>query len=205
MAFALALVFIFLSFMYTIVRDSQPTRKEVLDIKNGLTDTYTKGWNIPTLPAEYEWKEEKVARTNPSYRIGYSWKNSEGITDFDDLYFSGVKYSTVIVNNDPNSLPLDPLGVQISNILEVSGWKSSVDYKDISFQAIEAVGISGYVSGRIKIYNDQIRSINYGYIFRALSEPVGSGLLKCPCEIHLSIFISDPVNLSEIPQLLHEL
>jgi len=161
-------------------------------------------WNDIELPDNYSWREETLTDDDFfSMRAFYDgrYAESELPGQSGDIVFpSGKYYSTVITDMEVNSFPGQNLWGKIDKSMNRNGWKMGIPYAEYEIQGTAADGPTGSLVGYVKKLDNQLRTIVYSYSVSGtwVGTSESPAQLKCPCKTTINIFISDPVDLSEV-------
>ncbi len=166
-------------------------------------------WRIPNLPDGFNWVESEANQQDiENNKILFTdrfEKNSDEDVVTGEILAPGKIYSVKLTDKDWNYKDAGYATEAIlRKSLEGSGWSSSTTVGNYVVYGMAASGIQGSVTGYVRVEGDLVRTVVLSYFYdgnwiAGENEP---SHLQCPCSVTMTIFISDPVNLSDYIQNL---
>jgi len=161
-------------------------------------------WNEIDLPSDYDWKEKTLTTEDlfdmrAFYDNRYVGNELAGQSGY-IVFPSGKYYFTMVEDMETNSFPGQSLQRKVDGDMTKNGWKQGIQYGDYYIMGMAADGPTGSVIGYVKRVDNQLQTIVCGYSVDGtwVESEEGPMQLKCPCKTTMGIFISDPVDLSEV-------
>jgi hypothetical protein len=185
----------------TITSDTSPTVVEENYPDKQLTKFLVNfDWNVPKLPKGFDW-EEKVPTKQDLDNSGVFWdaryNKSDSNSSGEIPVWGGKLFEVSVDDKSPmyNKAGLSLSQELYSNFVD-SGWDYSFRYGNWQISGMAAGAPLSEIAGYVKNNGSLVRTIVYSY--NVLGGWQGPELgLKCPCAVNMSIFISEPVEMSE--------
>lgn len=165
-------------------------------------------WHVISLPEEFEWEERNVTVFDGDIEEARIFIDPEIRDGSIENAWSGTptlpgKLYTTVVTDEHESYQLAgyELGQQLYETVHNNGWAESVEFNNRKISGWSADGVQSGIVGFIKLNGTEVRAITYSYELNGNWVMDVTPNRECPCETQMSIFISDPYDLSDFSAL----
>ena len=161
-------------------------------------------WRIPNLPEGFNWVEndanqQDIENNKILFNDRYEKSSEENVVT-GHILAPGKIYTVKLTDKDWN---YKDAGYTTENLLrkslEGTGWSSSTRVGNHVVYGIASSGVKSSVTGYVRVEDNKVRTVVFSYFYEGdwITPENEPAFLKCPCSVSMTIFISEPVELSE--------